>query len=94
MGTTESLDDCFSLIEPSSPYSKKAAPLVLIHDGGGTSVSYYFLGPLNRPVYGIRNPKFYSGGEWKGGIIEMAQLYADFITTVIPSGPLLLGGKF
>ena len=68
-------------------------PLVLIHDSGGTLFSYYCLGNLASDVYGISNPHFSSGRPWKGGVRQMAKLYAKFIRSVIPNGKILLGGK-
>ncbi|KAF2150239.1 alpha/beta-hydrolase [Myriangium duriaei CBS 260.36] len=72
--------------------SDSLAPLVLLHDGGGTIYSYHALGPLHRDVYGISNPKFESDLAWEGGIPEMALTYADMIRENIPAGPVLLGG--
>jgi hypothetical protein len=86
-------DDCISLIEPASPNREEAASLILIHDGGGTTVSYYFLGSLDRAVYGIRNPRFYSGEVWEHGLLEMGRVYADLVRSAVPSGRILLGGK-
>ncbi|KAL1876831.1 hypothetical protein VTK73DRAFT_9208 [Phialemonium thermophilum] len=68
------------------------APLVLIHDGGGTTFSYHLLGSLGRPVYGIANPNFYSGEAWEGGLPDMARHYARLVRCVIPKGPVILGG--
>ncbi|KAF2145306.1 uncharacterized protein K452DRAFT_305349 [Aplosporella prunicola CBS 121167] len=69
-----------------------AIPLILIHDGGGTCTQYFRLANLNRPVYGIHNPRHLSGRAWDGGIPEMAAVYADLVRTVVPDGPVLLGG--
>ncbi|KAK0619341.1 Alpha/Beta hydrolase protein [Immersiella caudata] len=71
---------------------KKITPLVLIHDGGGTIFSYHCLGLLDRPTYGIANPRYYTGEPWEGGIPEMARHYLKFIKTVIPRGKFILGG--
>lgn len=38
--------------------ARRPAPLVLIHDGGGTTFSYHCLGPLGRSLYGIHSPYF------------------------------------
>ncbi|KAL2017113.1 hypothetical protein VTK56DRAFT_2585 [Thermocarpiscus australiensis] len=67
-------------------------PLVLIHDGGGTIFSYYCLGELGRPLFGIANPRFYSGGAWEGGIPQMARHYLDFIKSAVPRGNVIIGG--
>ncbi|KAF2462702.1 alpha/beta-hydrolase [Lindgomyces ingoldianus] len=69
-----------------------AAPLFLIHDGGGTIFNYFMLGDLGRSVYGIHDPKFESDDGWAGGIAEMAQEYITFIRTVRKKGPIVLGG--
>ena len=78
-----------------APSSKQgAAPLILIHDGGGTTFSYHCLKPLHRTVYAIHNPRFYSGRIWAGGITAMAEVYVEMIRSVVPSrGSLILGGK-
>ena len=69
------------------------APLILIHDGGGTTFSYHALKPLNRTVYAIHNPRFYSGRPWVGGIPAMAKVYVELIRSVVQSGEIILGGK-
>ncbi|KAK1756938.1 hypothetical protein QBC47DRAFT_298270 [Echria macrotheca] len=83
-----------SLIQeaPLSASWLKPTPLVMIHDGGGTTFSYYLLGNLDRTVYGIANPHFRSGEAWEGGIPEMARYYVDLIKSVIPRGKVILGG--
>ena len=71
----------------------KPAPLVLIHDGGGTTFSYHCLGNLDRTVYGISNPHYKSGEtKWEDGLHGMARHYLKLIKTVIPRGKLILGG--
>jgi thioesterase domain-containing protein len=68
-------------------------PLVLLHDGGGTIVSYFYLDELDRPVYGIADPLFNTDRTWEGGIPEMAAHYIGLIRRVIPGKkPFLLGG--
>ncbi|GAB1314828.1 hypothetical protein MFIFM68171_05038 [Madurella fahalii] len=67
-------------------------PLVLIHDGGGTTYSYHLLGDLGRPVYGIFNPSYETGREWEGGIPEMARYYLALIKSVVPKGKIIIGG--
>ncbi|KLJ07980.1 hypothetical protein EMPG_16549 [Blastomyces silverae] len=86
------MKDCIYMIQPAPPGHEKAPSLVLIHDGGGTTVSYCYLDSLDRAVYGIQNPRLYSGQPWDHGLPEMAKVYADLILSVVPSGPLLLGG--
>lgn len=83
-----------SLVQQGPSSSRRGAiPLILIHDGGGTTFSYHCLGPLQRTVYAIHNPKFYTGRPWKGGIPAMAKVYADLIRIIVPSGKVLLGGQ-
>jgi len=77
---------------PKVPTSGSNIPLFLLHDGGGTVFSYFLLGDLKRPVYGIHNPKFETGGKWAGGIDEMATTYCQYIKKVQPQGDILLGG--
>lgn len=67
-------------------------PLILIHDGGGTTFAYHCLSPLGRPVYGIANPRFESGRPWEGGIPEMADTYVAMVRKTVsspdfPKGP-------
>jgi thioesterase domain-containing protein len=54
-------------------------PLILIHDGGGTTYAYYCLDPIGRPLYGIFNPHYHSGASFEGGVRGMARLYAGMI---------------
>lgn len=67
---------------PSS-FSGSAAPLFLIHDGGGTTFMYAFLSPLGRFIYGIRNPNFATGEIFSGGVSEMGRLYAGWIRETV-----------
>ncbi|KAK4189113.1 Alpha/Beta hydrolase protein [Podospora australis] len=78
--------------QPNNPWAKRPVPLVLIHDGGGTVFSYYCLGDLARPVWGIANPRYDSGEPWTGGIPEMATAYLRFIRQAVPRGKIILGG--
>lgn len=57
----------------------RAAPVFLIHDGGGTTFAYHCLNSLGRPTYGIYNPHFRSGGVFEGGVRGMGRLYAGII---------------
>ncbi|RDA88526.1 hypothetical protein CP532_6620 [Ophiocordyceps camponoti-leonardi (nom. inval.)] len=67
--------------------SGRTTPVFLIHDGGGTTFAYHCLESLDRFVYGIPNPNFYSGSRFAGGLPEMGRLYAKRIrTTVTRSG--------
>lgn len=80
---------------PSGPGSPPT-PLILIHDGGGTIFSYYFLGDLGRSVHGIANPHYESGQRWEGGIPEMARHYLQFVKDAVGpeggGGDVILGG--
>lgn len=58
-------------------------PIFLIHDGGGTTLAYQFLEILGRYTYGIRNPNYYCGKVFEGGISEMAHLYASWIRKTV-----------
>ena len=68
-------------------------PLVLIHDGGGTTFSYHILESLNRDVYAIHNPHLYTAEPWEGGMYEMARHYIQLMQKAGISGPILLGGN-
>ncbi|CAH0052360.1 unnamed protein product [Clonostachys solani] len=68
------------------------APLVLIHDGGGTTFSYFFLGNLNRDVWVIHNPHYWSGEKVEGGIDAMARSYITLIRNAGLRGKIFLGG--
>ncbi|KAG4443834.1 hypothetical protein IFR05_000670 [Cadophora sp. M221] len=76
---------------PKNPASSKI-PLVLIHDGGGTTFAYHCLGSLQRDVYGIHNPKYESGEEWEGGMREMALCYIELLEDAGIEGPIIIGG--
>ncbi|EEP81222.1 predicted protein [Uncinocarpus reesii 1704] len=86
------MEESIMLVQSAPTGFESAPPLVLIHDGGGTTVSYFYLEPLDRAVYGIQNPRFYSGEPWKGGLSEMGRVYASLVRSVIASGPIILGG--
>lgn len=82
-----------SLVQVAPPSGQDNAPLVLIHDGSGTTVAYYSLPTMQRTVYAISNPYFFSGRAWSGGIPAMAKVYLELIRSVIPSGKFIIGGK-
>ncbi|KAI0458810.1 Alpha/Beta hydrolase protein [Xylaria acuta] len=79
---------------PTFPWlDRQAAPLILLHDGGGTTFSYHCLYPIGRTVYGIQNARFDEGGYWESGISGMASHYIELIEKVLPKGgDILLGG--
>ncbi|KAI6083495.1 alpha/beta-hydrolase [Hypoxylon rubiginosum] len=77
----------------TSMLSKPRVPLILVHDGGGTSFSYHLLDRINRPLYGIENAKLHDGGWWDGGVPEMAAHYVSLLGKILPEGgDILLGG--
>ncbi|EFX00411.1 thioesterase [Grosmannia clavigera kw1407] len=77
---------------PRHPGTTASVPLVLVHDGGGTTYSYYLLDELGRVMMGIANPRFEAGPPWVGGLHEMAALYADLLVSSVRCGPVILGG--
>lgn len=91
-------NDCDPSLTTNITTTISQIPLILIHDGGGTSFAYYCLNPVfHRPIYEIHNPRFASDVEdeashWPGGIPEMARHYADLIRRTLPPGEILLGG--
>ncbi|KAE8211065.1 hypothetical protein CF327_g5138 [Tilletia walkeri] len=80
------------LIQSGDVHHSDATPLFLIHDGGGTSLSYFKLGDLGRPVWGISNPNFISAKPWEGGMNQVAEVYTRMIRSKSPTGPWLIGG--
>lgn len=71
---------------------KSSVPLVLIHDGGGTTFGFWMLGSLYRDVWAVHNPQFWSGKPWAGGIDEMARHYIDLLRATGIHGTIMLGG--
>lgn len=90
---TRTMEQNPTLVQLASSSQQDAAPLILTHDGGGTTFSYHCLPPLDRTVYAIHNPRFYSGRRWANGIPEMAKVYLELIRSVVPSGSLIVGGE-
>ncbi|KAI1264377.1 Alpha/Beta hydrolase protein [Xylariaceae sp. FL1019] len=80
-----------ALIQDDPEFSE-SPPLVLIHDGGGTTIKYYYLDELQRHVWGISNETLVDETAWPGGINQMARTYVDLIKSELPSTPLILGG--
>ncbi|EFQ26009.1 thioesterase domain-containing protein [Colletotrichum graminicola] len=74
------------LVQPASPRGETQMPLILVHDGGGTTFAYHCLGPLDRAVFGIANPRFHSGVPWDGGLPEMAATYLRMIRATVTKG--------
>ncbi|KAK5632491.1 hypothetical protein RRF57_008205 [Xylaria bambusicola] len=80
-----------ALIQDDPEFSEQP-PLVLIHDGGGTTVNYYYLADLERHVWGISNEMLVDNAAWPGGINQLARTYVDLILSELPHGPLIFGG--
>lgn len=70
------------------------APLVLVHDGGGTTASYHALKDLDRDIFGIENPLLYASKPWKGGIRAMARAYSALIELELGRTSILVGGMY
>ena len=70
------------------------APLVLIHDGGGTTASHHALSNLDRDIYGIENPLYHASKPWKGGIRAMARAYSALVELELGRTAVLLGGPY
>ncbi|GAP85057.1 putative polyketide synthase [Rosellinia necatrix] len=79
---------------PVTPWlDTQPAPLILLHDGGGTTFSYHCLYPIGRTVYGIQNTRLDEGGYWETGVPGMASHYIGLIEKILPNGgEILLGG--
>lgn len=88
--------------------STTGTPLVLIHDGGGTTFGYFSLGSLKRQVWAIHNPRYASpdagkrdtdadavveGREWRT-MDEMAEEYIGLMRDAGIQGEIILGGTF
>lgn len=69
-----------------------ATPIILIHDGSGTTFQYYLLEPLNRPIYAISNPYFNTGTRPMGGVPQLAKEYIRAIEEEIGDGDIIIGG--
>jgi thioesterase domain-containing protein len=71
--------------DPKFPNSTacSSTTAILFHDGGGTTYPYHCLGGLYRNVYGIRNPHFFTGNIFLGGLPEMGKVYADYVRAAI-----------
>ncbi|PNY24615.1 Uncharacterized protein TCAP_05446 [Tolypocladium capitatum] len=79
-------------VQDVPPGADPPMPLILIHDAGGTTFSYFLLGSLHRDVWAIHNPKYLDAEPWEGGMDEMARHYVDLIVEAGISGTVLLGG--
>ncbi|KAK2755920.1 putative secondary metabolism biosynthetic enzyme [Arachnomyces sp. PD_36] len=77
---------------PQQKRENSPTPLVLIHDGSGTTFSYFILGDLQREVWAIHNPYHDRSMPLEGGINEMARHYIDLMQAAGISGRIFLGG--
>jgi hypothetical protein len=70
-------------------------PLVLIHDGSGTTTSYHTLAnfDLGSDLYAIEYPLLDAAKPWKGGIASLAEAYSALIEMELGRSPVMLGGK-
>ena len=77
-----------------SPQSgQEPLPLLLIHDGGGTTAGFWALGDLHREVWVLHNPRFWSGAPWNGRVEEMVTCYVDLLRKSNLRGRrILIGG--
>lgn len=66
-------------------------PLFLVHDGSGLCMKYHTIKPLNRALWAIHNPKFFTEEGWES-VSSMANAYAARIYATA-TGPPILGGK-
>ncbi|KAL3420509.1 thioesterase domain-containing protein [Phlyctema vagabunda] len=76
----------------AGPAGTRRAPLVLLHDGGGTIFSYFLLKAPNCAVYGIHNPRTQPPQDWEGGLPQMALEYLTVLKKRFQNRPILLGG--
>jgi nocardicin nonribosomal peptide synthetase NocB len=68
-------------------------PLFLVHPGEGIAVAYRAVAPLlDRPLYGIDNPRFGDAGSPFTSVEEMALAYISLVHQMQASGPYALGG--
>lgn len=86
-------DDNPTQIQFAKRYQSHTTPLILIHDGGGSTFGYFTLDSLNRDVHGIHNPHFFSGEPWTGGMDEMAETYIQLLKDANIAGTIFLGGE-
>jgi pimeloyl-ACP methyl ester carboxylesterase len=68
-------------------------PLVLIHDGGGSSFNYFTLGSLDRDVWTVHSPTYRTGAPFSGGMDSIARQYITLLQKAGIKGKILLGGE-
>ena len=70
-----------------------AAPLFLVHPGGGTALCYRDLAQrLNVPVYGLQAPGLADGESAIDSVETLASIYVDALVAKQPEGAYRLGG--
>ncbi|KAK5988949.1 putative thioesterase TR09 [Cladobotryum mycophilum] len=79
-------------VTPAYKRANPPPPLVLIHDGGGTTFGYFVLGNLGREVWAIHNPNYWSGEAFEGGMDGMATKYIEYMYKEGIKGTIMLGG--
>jgi hypothetical protein len=84
-----------SLVQEGRKKLASSIPVVLIHDGGGSTFGYYTLGDLQpeRELWAIHNPDFKRSRPYPMTMEEMAQNYIYLIQSSGIRGPIYLGGK-
>lgn len=84
-----------ALVQEGRRKLASAIPLVLIHDGGGTTFGYYTLGDLTpeRELWAIHNPDFKRSRPYPLTMEEMAKNYINLIQSSGIKGPIYLGGE-
>ena len=76
-----------------APNGSAPKPLILIHDGGGTTFAYFTIGRLERDVWAIHSPTFTAAQPWEGGMNGMVRQYIKLIEEGAGiKGDILLGG--
>ena len=85
--------DIDSSLECLQPGEARAGrdPLILIHDGSGVSWKYRRIMPLDRELWGMSSPYFFTEETWDG-LSSMAGAYAAKASVTV-AGPSVLGGK-
>ncbi|EKG09596.1 hypothetical protein MPH_13350, partial [Macrophomina phaseolina MS6] len=79
-------------IQSPEAFNSETAPLILIHDGGGTIFQYFLLDSLRRPTYGIANPWFDDPKSFFGNMEDLASIYARAIRDAFKPGESVLLG--
>ncbi|KAG6040928.1 hypothetical protein E4U41_006579, partial [Claviceps citrina] len=78
-------------VQSAPPGRRGALPLVLMHDGGGTTFSYFLLGSLSRDVWAVHDSRYFEGRAWEGGVEELAGAYLGYLAGEGIMGRVVLG---